>query len=71
MRNDKPNIVRVKRDTWAFGNTQFYKVMLDKPTDDEFVTNKDGEHYTYITAVDELDAWALVQRMLDVQYGKD
>ena len=71
MKTNKPNIVRVELDTWAFGDTQFYKVFYDRPTGDEFVTNKDGTYYTYITAVDELQAWGLVQRMLDVQYGKD
>jgi hypothetical protein len=72
MKPNKPNIVRVERDEWTVGGgRRFYRIFYDKPTDDEFVTTKDGEHYTYLIADDELQAWTTTQKTLDVQYGKD
>ena len=69
--NEKPNIVRVIVDEEVKAG-RFYKVMYDKPTNHEFVTNlKDGTYYTYLLAEDELQAWATAQRMLDIAYGND
>lgn len=70
MKPNKPNIVRVERDEKVKAG-QFYKVFYDKPTDNDYVTTKDGTYYTYLLATDELQAWTTMQKTLDVQYGKD
>lgn len=71
MNLNKPNIVRVERDAKAVGGGQFYKVFFDRRLEHEYVTFNTGENYTYLLAIDELQAWGSVQRMLDVQYGND
>ena len=76
MNLNKPNIVRVERDERVLGGGHFYKVFFDRRLEHEYVTFDTGENYTYenytyLLATDELDAWGLVQRMLDVQYGND